>query len=130
LFNPSKVALVKNALNFKVQNLDASATAKVVNLSDTQVEVTTNSSSPAFLVLSDVYYPGWKATVDGKNVHLFQTDYVLRGVLVPSGKHIVKFDFKPLSFHVGLGISAASLTLLSYLAFKRRQNQSFVRSES
>jgi hypothetical protein len=130
LFNPSQVALVKNALKFKAPNLDASATAKVVNLSDTQVEVTTNSSSPAFLVLSDVYYPGWKATVDGKNVHLFQTDYVLRGVLVPSGKHVVKFDFKPLSFHVGLGISAASLTLLSYLALKRRQNQSFVRSES
>jgi hypothetical protein len=130
LFNPSKVALVKNALKFKTSNLDASATAKVVNLSDTRVEVTTNSSSPAFLVLSDVYYPGWKATVDGKNVHLFQTDYVLRGVLVPSGKHIVKFEFKPLSFHLGLGISAASLTLLGYLALKPRQNQNFIRSES
>jgi hypothetical protein len=122
-FNSSKIALVRNPLRFKAENEDVAATANVVNLSDTEVEVKTNSSSPAFLVLSDVYYPGWKAKIDEKNVQLFQTNYVLRGVLVPSGEHVVKFEFKSTSFHLGVGISFASLVLLGYLYFRLMQHQ-------
>jgi len=120
LFNPSKVALVRDPLNLKVSSFDASATAKVVNISDTLVEVKTSSLSSAFLVLSDVYYPGWRATVDGKNTHIFQTDYVLRGVQIPSGSHIVRFEFKPVTFAVGVGISSSALLLFGYLIVKNQ----------
>ena len=83
----------------------------------------TASSSSAFLVLSDVYYPGWKATIDGKPTHIFKTNYILRGVQLPPGKHVVRFEFKPLSFHLGLGISTASVALLGYLFLKFSQKQ-------
>ena len=128
-YEPSQIALVEEPLEFKAQNLDSTATAKIFNLSDTQVEIQTTSSSPAFLVLSDVYYPGWQATVDGKKVHVFQTNYVLRGILVPGGDHIVKFEFKSLSFHIGAGVSAASLALLGYLNFKFQQKQKLLLNE-
>lgn len=122
LFDPSKIALVKDNLKFKVPNLDTSAQAKVVKLSDMQIEIKTNSSSAAFLVLSDIYYPGWQARIDGKPTKIFQTNYVLRGVQVPVGEHAIKFEFKPVSFHIGAGISLASLFLLGYCAWKLQKN--------
>jgi uncharacterized membrane protein YfhO len=117
-YDPAQTALIEEPLNFKPQTLDPSATAEVVNLSDTHIEVQANTSSPAFLVLSDIAYPGWQATLDGKPVHLFQTNYVLRGVAVPPGLHNVRFEFKPLTLHLGAGISAACLGLLGYFSFK------------
>lgn len=122
-YDPAQVALVEEPLNFKAQNYDASNPPKIVKLSSTQIEVETTSSSPTFLVLSDIYYPGWKARVDGKPSHIFKTNYILRGVQLPPGKHVVQFEFKPLSFHIGLGVSAATLSFLGYLFFKFSQKQ-------
>ena len=128
-YNPSQVALVEEKFNFKTKNVDLSATAKVVNLSDTQVVVQTSSSSPSFLVLSDIYYPGWKVSIDGKPSHIYKTNFVLRGVQVPVGTHTVKFEFKPMSFNLGAGISTASLVLLGYLYFKFQQKQKLLLNE-
>ena len=116
-YDASQIALVEESLNFKAQ-FDPKATAKVVKLHDTSIEVQTNSQSPAFLVLSDVYYPGWQASIDGKATHIFQTNYVMRGVLMPSGTHVVRFEFKPISFRIGVGISAASLFFTGYIFIK------------
>jgi hypothetical protein len=122
-FEASKVALVEEPLTFKVKNLDAGNSAKIVKSTNTNIEVKVSSSSPAFLILSDTYYPGWEAKIDDKRTHIFQTNYVLRGVLIPSGTHLVKFEFKSMSFHIGAGISIASLALLGYLSWQLRQNQ-------
>ncbi|MGB5962248.1 MAG: YfhO family protein [Coleofasciculaceae cyanobacterium] len=125
-FEPSQVALIEKPLNFKVEKLDPAATAKIINLADTQLEIKTSSSSPAFMVLSDIYYPGWEAKIDGKPTKIFQTNYALRGVQIPAGEHTIKFEFKPVSFHIGAGISAASLFLLGYLAWKLQKDQKII----
>jgi len=121
-YKPNQVALVEAPLMFKAQNPDLAATAEIISLSNSQIEIQTDSTSPAFLVLSDVYYPGWRATIDGKPTPIFQTNYVLRGVQVPHGNHRVTFEFNPVSFHLGLGVSSASLVLLGYLAWKLSRN--------
>ncbi len=127
IFNPSQTALVEEPLSFQAKDRDDRATAQVVHLSNTQIEIHTTSGSPSFLVMSDVYYPGWNATMDGHPTHIFQTNYVLRGVMVPAGGHVVRFEFKPKSFYLGAGISALSLlflmVFLSYRAiyFKKRK---------
>jgi len=122
-YKPEQVALVEAPLRFKAQNPDVAATAEIISLSNSQIEIQTDSTSPAFLVLSDVYYPGWRATIDGKTTPIFQTNYVLRGVQVPAGKHRVTFEFNPVSFHIGLGVSSASLVLLAYLGWKLSRSQ-------
>jgi uncharacterized membrane protein YfhO len=76
------------------------------------MEVRTKADGPAFLVTSDIFYPGWRATVDGAPARLYQTDYVLRGVALPGGEHVVRFEFSPHSFYYGLGLSALSLFML------------------
>jgi hypothetical protein len=116
-FNPAEVALVEEPLDFTTQVLDREATARVVHLSDEQMEVETRANAPAFLVTSDVFYPGWQATVDGAPARLYRADYALRGLPVPAGTHTIRFEFRPRSFYRGAFISAASLLLLAAAVF-------------
>ncbi|RKY71728.1 MAG: hypothetical protein DRP97_01650 [Candidatus Latescibacterota bacterium] len=80
------------------------------------------------LVLSEVYYPaGWKAFVDDAPTKIYRTNYALRSVVVPPGRHTVRFEFAPKSFKLGVAITAVAhaLTLgvlLVYLiAYLRRR---------
>jgi hypothetical protein len=116
-FDPARVALVEEPHGFAAQALDGDATARVTYLSDGQMEVETKANAPAFLVTSDVYYPGWEVTVDGAPARLFQTDYVLRGLPVPPGTHRIRFEFRPRSFYRGAFVSAACLLLLGATVF-------------
>ncbi len=63
----------------------------------------------SFLTLSEVYYPhGWKAYIDGKETEIFKTNYILRGIQVPSGNHKVEFVFEPKEFTFGIYASSIS----------------------
>lgn len=111
-FDPSKIALIEEPLAFKPQPVDTKPSAEVAHLSDTTMEVRTESSSSSFLVTSDPYYPGWQVSIDDQPAHLFQADYALRGVALPPGRHVVRFEFRPSSFYYGAVISAISLLAL------------------
>lgn len=65
------------------------------------------------LVLGDVYYPGWRAYVDGKETAVFPAYYLFRGIAVPAGEHEVVFTYQPTHFILGLTVSLVSLLLLS-----------------
>jgi hypothetical protein len=67
-------------------------------------------------VFSEIYYPaGWRSYIDGKESKYFRTDYVLRGMVIPSGDHEIKFMFKPSSYIIGNKISLASSLVLILL---------------
>ena len=67
---------------------------------------------PGYLFVSDQYLPGWRAWVDGKEWRVEQADYCFRAVFLDAGPHQVTFAYQPLSFHVGIWASLASLFLL------------------
>jgi uncharacterized membrane protein YfhO len=61
------------------------------------------------VVVSELYYPGWRATMDGIDTPIYRADHALRAVLVPAGRHSVEMVFDPLSFRVGAIISLVTL---------------------
>ncbi len=77
----------------------------------------THSANTEFAVFSEVYYPeGWHAYIDGKEVPIINTDFILRGVIVPAGDHTIIMVFKPAAYYVGRKISQlASLIVLLIL---------------
>ncbi|MBZ0268236.1 YfhO family protein [bacterium] len=102
--------------------VEASVEASVELVAPTEMRVVTRSRSPGLLVLGDVAYPGWRATVDGEETPVLRCDYVLRAVPIPAGEHVVRLRFRPVSLGVGRAISAmASLALLALVAWEMRR---------
>ncbi len=72
------------------------------------IHLTAKTPVEAYLVLSEVYYPGWRAYVDGRPEPVLRANYAFRAVYLEPGYHEVRFVFEPLSWKVGLGISVAT----------------------
>jgi uncharacterized membrane protein YfhO len=64
--------------------------------------------APGYLVLSDAWYPGWRATVDGKPATIERANVHFRAVYLSAGTHTVRFTYRPVSYFAGLGISLAT----------------------
>ena len=83
--------------------------ARVTAYAADKVQVHTSASRDAWLVLSDTYYPGWTATVDGQPTNVLRGDILFRVVPIPAGEHDVDFRFEPASVRLGLVISLVAL---------------------
>jgi hypothetical protein len=76
------------------------------------VEIETVSDGARLLVLTDAYYPGWRAMVNGGPVRIARANYAFRAVPVPAGRSVVRFEYRPLSFTIGLLVSVAALLIV------------------
>jgi hypothetical protein len=85
------------------------------------VEILASSSAPAFLLLSDVYYPGWKAFVDQNEVKIDRANLIFRAIEIPAGSHHVRFVYDPISLKIGAIISIMSIGLLAFVYIKRKK---------
>jgi hypothetical protein len=85
--------------------------ANVVELSPSRLVVDVDQEANGLLVFSELFYPGWRATVDGRRVPILRANAILRAVEVPAGQHKVEMDFDPPSVKLGLAISGATLLL-------------------
>ncbi|HXK09422.1 MAG TPA: hypothetical protein VMT70_07255 [Vicinamibacteria bacterium] len=79
------------------------------------LDIDTDSPRGGYLVLSEVFYPGWRASVDGRPVALEPADDVLTALPLPPGRHRVRYVYEPASVRVGAGLTLA--TLVVALAF-------------
>ena len=73
------------------------------------------TDTPALFYISDAHTPGWTVTVNGKKEHLYRANYNFRAVLVPAGESEVVLRYTPLSYTIGIWISAVSLFFLGFL---------------
>jgi hypothetical protein len=91
------------------------AHAVVTNYTPERVEIEADTGTPGYLVLTDAWYPGWEATIDGEPVPVHRADLFFRAVAVDAGRHRVVYTFRPMSLFLGAGISllglAGSVTL-------------------
>lgn len=73
------------------------------------------ADNDAFLYLSDTYYPGWRAYVDGKETKVYRANLAFRAIEVPKGRHTVVFKYVPMSFYIGLALTIVGIALCTWL---------------
>jgi len=78
-----------------------------------EVVVRVNMAQPGYLVLTDTFYPGWQATVDGQPAEILPADHAFRAVGLGAGEHMVAFSYTPASFRLGAWISLGATLLLT-----------------
>lgn len=92
------------------------AAARVLEDEPERTELATSASAPSLLVLTRSWDPGWEARLDGAPVPIRRAQLALLAVVVPAGEHRLELRYRPLSFRIGLGASAAGLVGLLALA--------------
>lgn len=116
-FDPHKTALIelsdKVELEFPAKDSDSKASAHIMDYKPNQLAIETDTDNRSVLVISEVNYPGWEATIDGKPTTIFTTNFLLRGVIVPEGKHLVEMHYMAPAARRGAMISLLTLLTLA-----------------
>jgi len=134
-FDPHKMTVVENSKSRSYEDgiirdtfgagTPTRAIANIKVDARNSVVVETEDEAGGLLVLSDNYYPGWTATIDGQPTKIFRANHTMRAVHVPAGQHLVSFRFAPPLFFASLYVSGvAGVMTLAFLAlsfvFSRR----------
>lgn len=91
---------------------DSLSTIRLTSYEPNQLVYETSSPQDGIVVFSEIYYPGWTATIDGKPADIVRADYILRAMNVPAGKHTIEMRFDPQSLHITEGIAYGAMALL------------------
>lgn len=115
---PTQTAVVDKKFESVIQSLpsDSTATIELVAYEPNYLKYEVSSEKGGTVVFSEIYYPGWKSTIDGQEVAHGRANYILRAMNVPAGQHVVEFRFDPTSLHVTENIAFVALGLLALLA--------------
>jgi len=109
-FDPAKeVILEDQRLKTKKQRLKTKDKVKIVGYQPNRIILEAASSSDCILFLSETYYPGWKAFIDGKSTQIYRANYTFRAVFLPKGSHKIEFIYFPLSLKIGILISLGTI---------------------
>ena len=116
--DPTEKAVVDKKFESVIQSLpsDSTATIELVAYEPNYLKYEVSSDKGGTVVFSEIYYPGWKSTIDGQEVAHGRANYILRAMNVPAGQHVVEFRFDPNSLHVTENIAFVALGLLALLA--------------
>ncbi len=87
----------------------AESSARIVSYAPEEVRIQASIDSPGYLMLTDAYYPGWQAEVDGAPAPIERADLYFRAVYLTPGTHEIRFSYTPSTASVGLGLSLAAL---------------------
>ena len=86
------VAIVGNDIAISDSPLNEDDNVELVSYEENKVKLSANCDQNRFLVLTDSYYPGWKAYIDGNATEIYLTNYNFRGVICPTGLHQITFE--------------------------------------
>ncbi|HBC28442.1 MAG TPA: hypothetical protein DC006_01925 [Prevotellaceae bacterium] len=117
--NPKRVAVAVRRFQDILGNQaapDSTARVKLTEYEANRLAYEATSAKGGVIVFSDIYYPGWTCTVDGRETPVGRADYVLRAIRVPAGKHKIVMNFEPKSVRVTEAVAYSALSVLALLA--------------
>ena len=114
----------------KVSNAQGNVSqVELVSYAPNKLKYNVSSEKGGVVVFSEIYYPGWTATIDGQKAELGRVNYILRALNVEKGKHTIELVFDPQSVHTTETIAAVSfavllilIALIAFLEYKKRKN--------
>ncbi|MDD4891377.1 MAG: YfhO family protein, partial [Phycisphaerae bacterium] len=115
-FDPAKVVLLENPELYgnisgavrQPTTTQADSDVNVQTLPGGGLDIRTWTAADGFLVISEVFYPGWKATMDGQPVAVERADSVIAAIRLRAGRHEIAYRFDPLSVKLGLLLTGVS----------------------
>lgn len=113
----NRVILKKEVPNFvkilekeKIKN-----SIRILKYDIDEIVIEAETNYPAILLLSEIYYPEWKAEVDNKKEEIYEANYLLRAVPIREGRHFIRFYYDKKNIFVGLGLTILTLIFSIFL---------------
>ncbi len=98
-FDPKQTVLIETQIEEgegpAVADGIAPATIRMLRYTNTEIDIEVTARQAGFVVLNDVWHPWWRATMDGEEVEILKANIIFRAVQVSAGKHVVRFEFRP-----------------------------------
>jgi len=114
IFNKKDFAMIAMKSSY---SKDSTATINLTSYGTNVLKYSSNSKTELPAIFSEVYYPeGWNCYVDGKLIESFRANYILRGAIIPAGKHNIDWKFEPVSYIKGSRY-ASIFSILNLLLF-------------
>lgn len=130
-FDPHEYVIFETAPDVRLSDVQSPSSASNVAVTyylNRTIRLQAAMATDGFVVLSEKYYPGWKAYVDGKPAPIYKANYTFQAVMVPKGEHEVTFAFQPTQFVLGFSITmltgvalAGAFILRRYFPFWQRK---------
>ena len=117
---PFSLALSCIFVYHKLSNDNEINNANIISYEANNVLIKTSNSDASILILTDVYYPGWKAFIDGTETKIYRADGLVKAIFVPEGEHTIEFVYLPESYNTGITISIITVLILVAIYFVSR----------
>ncbi len=114
-FNPKDTAIIDNSFKTVINGFmpaDSSASIQQTAFDNMAIKYASSNNAANLAVFSEIYYKDWNAYIDGKEAPIAKANYVLRALLVPTGKHTIEFKFEPKIYKISYNISLFATWLL------------------
>lgn len=93
-------------------NLGGRRPAEITGYGPNEIRVSVNAADEGYLVLSEVFAPGWRTWVDGNETPIVRADILFRAVFITAGEHTVRLAYDPLSYRIGALVSGATILVV------------------
>ena len=126
-FSKTVILEQQGNINYKtLSEFDTNYRINFIEYNNNYIKINTNSKTGGILVLSEVYYPAWKAKIDGIDTKIYRANYNFRAINVPSGQHSIEMEYASIAYEKGRLITLITLILsvfgLVITFFKKKSN--------
>jgi hypothetical protein len=106
----------------------ASGQVEITHYRPDRIAFTAETPNAAYLFVSEIFYPGWKAFIDGQPARILRGNYLFRVLELPKGRHSIVLEFTPWTIRMGSAVTILALLFVGasslYMVMKRRRNDS------